>query len=95
MAASVLISRRKSCAANRPSPSCSGSVFDVAAIETPRSTSCDEQPRDQRGVAGVVEFELVDAHHHVVGQQVDALDEPENAGQLRELTERRERLSAD
>ena len=34
MLASVLISRRKSCAANRPSPSCSGSVFDVAAIET-------------------------------------------------------------
>ena len=24
-----------------PSPSCSGSVFDVAATETPRSTNCD------------------------------------------------------
>ena len=41
IAASVLISRRKSCAANLPSPSCSGSVFDVAAIDTPRSTNCD------------------------------------------------------
>ncbi len=50
-----------------------------------------EQPRDQRGVAGIVQFELVDAHHHVVGQQVDALDEAENAGQLRQLAERGER----
>lgn len=41
IADSVLISRMKSCAANRPSPSCSGRVFDVAAIDTPRSTSCD------------------------------------------------------
>ena len=39
MAASVLISRKKSCAAKRPSPSCSGSVLDVAATDTPRSTS--------------------------------------------------------
>ena len=39
--ASVWISRRKSCAANRPSPSCSGSVLDVAAIDTPRSTRAD------------------------------------------------------
>ena len=33
------ISRRKSTAANRPSPSLSGSVFDVAAIRTPASVS--------------------------------------------------------
>lgn len=50
-----------------------------------------EQPRDQGGVAGIVEFELVDAHHHVVGQQIDALDEAKDTGELRQLTERRER----
>ena len=50
-----------------------------------------EQPRDQRGVPGVVQFELVDAHHHVVGQQIDAFGEAEHTGQLRELAERRER----
>ncbi len=50
-----------------------------------------EQPRDQRRVARVVEFELVDAHHHVVGQQLDALDETEDAGQLGQFAERRER----
>ena len=50
-----------------------------------------QQPRDQRGVARVVQLELVDAHHDVVGQQFDALDEAENPGQLGELAERRER----
>jgi hypothetical protein len=45
MLASVLISRRKSLAANRPSPSCSGSVLEVAATDTPRSTS-DESSRE-------------------------------------------------
>lgn len=35
MLARVLISRRKSWAAKRPSPSCSGSVLEVAATETP------------------------------------------------------------
>ncbi len=53
-----------------------------------------EQPRDQRGVAGVVQLELVDAHHHVVGQQFDALDEAEHPGQLGQLAERREGLRA-
>ncbi len=51
-----------------------------------------QQPRDQRRVARVVELELVDADHHVVGQQVDALEEAEHPGQLGELAERRERL---
>ncbi|SKZ89490.1 Uncharacterised protein [Mycobacteroides abscessus subsp. abscessus] len=37
--ASLRISRRKSCAAKRPSPSCPGSVFDVAAIDTPCAVS--------------------------------------------------------
>jgi len=37
--ASVVISRRKSWAAKRPSPSCSGSVLEVAATDIPRSTS--------------------------------------------------------
>jgi hypothetical protein len=38
---SAWISRRKSCTAKRPSPSWSGSVFDVAATDTPRATSSD------------------------------------------------------
>ncbi|CFR89006.1 Uncharacterised protein [Mycobacterium tuberculosis] len=41
MLARVLISRRKSWAAKRPSPSCSGSVLEVAATETPRSTRAE------------------------------------------------------
>jgi hypothetical protein len=32
---------QKSCAANRPSPSCSGSVFDVAAIRHPARDQLD------------------------------------------------------
>ena len=59
-----------------------------------RDATLDElgqQPRHQRGVAGVVELELVDADQHVVGEQLDALDEPEHARQLSELTERGER----
>ena len=48
---------------------------------------CGEQPRDQRGVAGVVELELVDTDQHVVRQQLDALDEPEHTRQLGQLTE--------
>ena len=51
-----------------------------------------QQPRDQRGVARVVELELVDAHHDVIGQQLDALDEAEHPGQLGQLAERGERL---
>ena len=51
-----------------------------------------EQSRDQRGVTRIVEFELVDADHRVVGQQVDALDKPEDPGQLRQLTEGGERF---
>ena len=50
-----------------------------------------QQPGDQRRIARVVEFELVDADHHVVGEQFDALDEAENPGQLGELAERGER----
>ena len=53
-----------------------------------------QQPRDQRGVARVVQLELVDAHHDIVGQQIDALDEAEYPGQLGQLAERRECLSA-
>ncbi len=36
---SAWISRRKSCAANRPSPSALGGVFEVAAMRVPSSAS--------------------------------------------------------
>ena len=42
-AASASISRRKSCAANRPSPSAFGGVLDVAAIREPDATSSDSK----------------------------------------------------
>lgn len=53
-----------------------------------------EQPRYQRRVARVVQLELVDAHHGVVGQQFDALQEAENACDLRQFAEARKRLRA-
>ena len=39
LADSAWISRRKSCAANRPSPSAFGGVLDVAAMRVPVATS--------------------------------------------------------
>ncbi len=46
-----------------------------------------QQPRHQRRVARVVEFELVDADDDVVGEQVDAFDEAENPCELGEFAE--------
>ncbi len=67
-------------------------MLEVAATDTPRSTSCGEQPRDQRGVARVVEFELVDAQQRVIAQQLDAFGETEHPGELGQLHERRKCL---
>ena len=53
-----------------------------------------QQSGDQRRIAGIVELELVDAHHHVLGEQLDALHEAEHPRQLRQLAERRERGGA-
>jgi hypothetical protein len=60
------ISRRKSSAAKRPSPKASGNVFDVAASRTPRSVSAISNELIKHRVAGVVEFELVDADQRAV-----------------------------
>ena len=60
-----------------------------------RDAALDElgqHPRDQRGVARVIEFELVDAHHGVGAEQLDAFGESEHAGELGEFTEGGERL---
>ena len=91
MDASVLISRRKSWAANRPSPVARAGVRGGGDRDA-TFDQLGEHPGDQRGVAGVVEFEFVDAHHGVLAEQVDALDETEDAGQLGQLAERGEGL---
>ncbi len=94
MLASVLISRRKSCDGEAALAELLGQRVRRRRHRHPALDQFRQQPRDQRGVARVVELELVDAHHDVVGQQVDALDEAEHPGQLGQLAERGERRSA-
>ena len=85
-AARPWISRRKSAAAKRPSPSRSGSVLEVAASGTPASASFAEQRADQHRVPGVVEFELVDADQ-AAGGPGHRPGEAERAHQVRVLDE--------
>ena len=87
------ISRMKSWAANRPSPSAFGGVFDVAAT---RDAGCDElgeKASHQAGVARVIQLELVDADELGTREQGEGLLIAERADQRRVLDEGAEVLA--
>ena len=89
---SASISRRKSCAAKRPSPSALGGVLEVAAIRVPDGDQFGQQPRHQPGVARVVELELVDAQQRGAGEQLHRGAVAERADQRGVFDERAEVL---
>ena len=73
------------------SPSCSGGGVRRRGHRHPRARRVGKAFGRSAWCCRVVEFEFVDADHGVVAEQVDALHEPEHAGQLRQLTEGGER----
>ena len=83
-----MISRRKSWAAKRPSPSWPGSVFDVATMDTPRAESSERRRDTSIGVARIVELELVDAERTLWSASAStALFEAESADDVCQLVD--------
>jgi hypothetical protein len=85
--ASVWISRRKSCAAKRPSPSEPGQRVGGRRDPHARLDQPLQQGRDEDGVTRVVELELVDREQPVPRQRLDRLREAERAHQVGQLDE--------
>jgi len=90
-AARPWISRRKSAAANRPSPSALGERVRRRGQAHADLDEPAQQRRDEDGVAGVVELELVDGEQPVVRQLLDGPGEPERAHEVGQLHEGAER----
>ena len=88
------ISRRKSWAAKRPSPSAFGGVLDVAARRVPPADELAQQPGHHHRVARVVELELVDAEQVGAAEELDGVLVAERADERGVLDERAEVLPA-
>ena len=89
---SAWISRRKSSAANRPSPRAPGQGVGRRRQGHPGVGQPGQQRRHQHRVAGVVELELVDADQPVAPERLDGLGEAQRADQVGEADEGAERL---